>query len=106
MALFPLIAGSLLLATWMAIGLLPWLATSVLTRGHAGLVYLPVCMFLGVTGGLLVPFIGLTGWSGVWLSLLAALLLPATLMVARGISLGALESERRRVRAHVSTGPE
>jgi hypothetical protein len=88
MALFNIIFVSLFIAAWMALGLIPWVVTSVLTRGHAGMAYLPLCLLAGVAGGMLVPFLGFTGTGGIWLSMLAALLLPSILMVARRYSLG------------------
>ncbi len=99
MALFNLLFVSLFLLLWMSLGMLPWLVTSVATRGNAGMIYLPLCMLAGIAGGLLVPFIGFTGTGGIWLSLVAALVLSTLLVVARRFSMGALEEERRRAGA-------
>lgn len=106
MPLFHLIFAVAFIALWMLIGMLPWLASSIRSRGNAGMVFLPVCMLAGVAGGLLVPFLGLTGAGGVWLSLLAALLVPTMLVVARHVSLGTIEHERRRTEARVRAETE
>ncbi len=83
MSSFDLIAGALFIGIWMALGVVPWLVASVLTRGHIGVVLLPLCVFAGVTGGMLVPFLGFTNTSGIWLSFVVALMLPAILVIAR-----------------------
>jgi len=90
MTLFEVIFLGLLLAGWLAIGVVPWVAVSVATRGEAGLANLPLCLVASVAGGLLVPVVGLTDATGLWLSFLAALLLPSGLMIARRLSLGAV----------------
>lgn len=90
MPLFDLIFLGLFIAGWMLTGLVPWMITSVVTRGHAGLLNLPLCLLAAVAGGLLVPIVGFTGSSGIWLSFAIALLFPSGLMAARRLSLGVL----------------
>ena len=106
MALFNIIFVSLFIAAWMALGLIPWVATSVLTRGNAGMLYLPLCLLAGVAGGMLVPFLGFTGSGGIWLSMLAALLLPSLLMAARRYSLGFERSSPETPVSRPSREPE
>lgn len=106
MPLFHLIFAVAFVTIWMLIGMLPWLASSIRTRGNAGIVFLPVCMLAGAAGGLLVPFVGLTGAAGLWLSLFAALLVPTILVVARHVSLGTIEHERRRTEARARAETE
>jgi hypothetical protein len=90
MTLFEVIFLGLLVAGWLVVGVVPWMAVSVATRGEAGLANLPLCLVAAVAGGLLVPLVGLTDGTGLWLSFLAALLLPSGLMLARRLSLGAI----------------
>lgn len=90
MALFDVIFLGLFIAGWMLTGVVPWMVVSVASRGHAGLLNLPLCLFAAVAGGLLVPIVGFTGPGGIWLSFGAALLVPAGLMAARRLSLGVL----------------
>jgi hypothetical protein len=72
---------------WALCGLLAWLAASVLTRGHAGLVMLPASMATSVLFALLVPFLGATGVGGIWLSFVAAVAAPSLLLAARRFAL-------------------
>ena len=58
--LFDTIFISLFVTGWLICGYVPWLAWSVATRGHAGLIYLPLCLFAGVVGGMAVPTLGLS----------------------------------------------
>jgi hypothetical protein len=95
MPLFEPIFISLFVALWMTLGLIPWVVTSVLTRGHAGMVYLPLCLLAGVAGGMLVPFVGFTGVGGIWLSMTAGLLLPSMLMGARRLSANLSQANHR-----------
>lgn len=80
---------SLFLVAWLALAFIPWLAVSVRTRGHAGLLNLPLCLLAGVAGGFAVPLLGLTGSEGVWISMAVAFVAPAVLLAARRFSLGA-----------------
>lgn len=88
--MFTLIFVSLFVAGWLLAGLVPWMVFSVATRGNAGLSNLPLCLFAGVVGGLAVPVLGKDDAAGIWLSMLAALAVPALLLVARRLSLGAV----------------
>ena len=60
------------LALWGAIGLLPWVATVVATRGCAPLIGLPLAIAAGIGGGALVPALGAKDVVGVWISLATA----------------------------------
>jgi len=90
MALFDLIVGTLFVVTWSAIGIVPWLVVSVATRGHAGMAMLPLCILAALAGGMLVPFVGFTDASGIWLSFAAALALSSVTMLARRFASPAL----------------
>lgn len=79
---------SLFLIAWSALAFTPWLAVSVRTKGHAGLVNLPLCLLAGIAGGFAVPLLGFTGSGGVWASLAVAFVAPAMLLAARRFSLG------------------
>ena len=90
MTLFEAMFLGLLVMGWLIVGLVPWMVVSVGTRGDAGLANLPLCLVAALAGGFLVPILGLTDATGLWLSFLAALLVPSGLMIARRLSLGAL----------------
>jgi len=85
---FTLIFVSLFVLAWLALGFIPWLAVSVATRGQAGIVNLPLCLFAGVVAGLAVPLLFNQGESGIWLSMVAAFAAASMLMGLRRISLG------------------
>lgn len=87
--MYTLIFVSLFVAGWLFLAFLPWLAFSVATRGNAGLVNLPLCLFAGAVAGLAVPLLGKDDMAGVWLSAAAALVAPALLMVLRRFSASA-----------------
>ena len=93
MTLFEVIFLGLLMTGWLIVGILPWLVVSVATRGDAGLANLPLCLLAAVVAGLLVPIVGLTDGTGLWLSFVAALVAPSGLMAARRLSLGALSNQ-------------
>lgn len=86
--LFDAIFVSLFVAGWLFCGLLPWLGSSIATRGHAGLRFLPLCLFAAVAAGFAVPILGLTDTTGIWVSFVAAFAAPALLLAARRLSLG------------------
>ncbi len=94
--MFTLIFVSMFLAGWLFMALVPWMVLSVATRGNAGLSNLPLCLFAGVVGGLAVPLLGKDDVAGIWLSMLAALVVPALLLVARRMSLGAAAQLRHQ----------
>ena len=81
--LFELIFVSLFLLGWLFCAFLPWLALSIATRGHAGIGMLPLCLFTGVVAALAVPVLINDGWTGLWLSFVAATLAPAALLAIR-----------------------
>lgn len=60
------------LALWGGIGLVPWLATVIATRGRAPLLGLPLAIAAGIGGGALVPALGAKDIAGVWISLATA----------------------------------
>ena len=84
--LFYLLFITLYVLGWLALGFLPWLALSVITRGNAGLRYLPLSMGAGVVGGLVVPFIR-DDELGLILSFVVALALPTLLLAAQRLAL-------------------
>lgn len=88
--LFDLIFLGLMLAGWLLCAYVPWVVASILTRGHAGLRYLPLCLFAGVAGALAVPVLGADGASGLWASFGVAAAVPTVLLAARRVSLPAV----------------
>ncbi|MGH2632081.1 MAG: hypothetical protein ACRDG3_01610 [Tepidiformaceae bacterium] len=89
--LYDAIFVSLYILGWLICAFIPWLTLSVATRGHAGLTYLPLCLFVGVVAGVAVPVFGLTNVLGLWLSFAAAFAVPTLLLAARRFSLGGAE---------------
>ncbi len=81
--MFTAIFVTLFVLGWLACGTLVWLACSVVTRGQAGLWYLPLCWFASLVAGLAVPILGKDDADGIWISLLVASATPAVLMLAR-----------------------
>jgi hypothetical protein len=81
--MFDLIFMGAFFAGWLFCAYLPWLAVSVMTKGNAGLRYLPLCLLAGAVAALAVPLLGLDDARGLWLSFLAAFLAPAALLAAR-----------------------
>ncbi|MBI2765380.1 MAG: hypothetical protein HYX53_05625 [Chloroflexi bacterium] len=94
--LFDLIFLGVFTLGWLISAYIPWLALSIATRGRAGLVYLPLCLFSGVVAALAVPVLGFDGRGGLALSFAAAFTVPAALLAARRLSLPA-SSPRPRV---------
>ncbi|MEX0781145.1 MAG: hypothetical protein WD557_00735 [Dehalococcoidia bacterium] len=92
--LFAIIFLSLFLVGWLVCAFLPWLAVSVATRGNAGLGMLPMCLFTGVVAALAVPLLVNDGWTGVWLSFVAAIVAPAVLMAVRRFAASAALTPR------------
>ncbi len=101
---FDAIALTLLIAGWMVSGAIPWLVLSVVSRGNAGLAFLPVSMLTGAIGALVLPIVGATGLTGLLISFPVALIASAALLAARKLSLSvshpadpaAAHGERRR----------
>jgi len=98
--LFDLIFLGLFVAGWLICGGIPWLVLSVATRGHAGLQYLPLSMFAGIVAGLAVPLFGLDNATGLWVSFVAALVVPSLLLAARRLSLHSVVEPRVEPAAH------
>lgn len=94
--MFTLIFVSLFVSGWLIAGLVPWMILSVATRGNAGLVNLPLCLFAGLVGGLAVPVLGKDDAAGIWLSMLVAVCVPSLLLVARRLSLTAAAQVRHQ----------
>lgn len=90
--MFTLIFVSIFVAVWLFLAFLPWLAVSVFTKGNAGMLNLPLCLFTGLVAALAIPILGMDDLRGVWLSMGAAFMAPALLMAARRLS---LEPSRR-----------
>lgn len=86
--LYSLIFLSLFTVGWLLCAYLPWLIVSVLSRGHAGMRYLPLCLFAGLVAALAVPAFGLTNALGLGLSFAVAFLAPAALLAARHYAFG------------------
>ena len=78
--LFTLLFVTLYVLGWLALGFVPWLVLSLMTRGHAGVRYLPLSMGTGVVGGLAVPILFRDDGLGLILSFVVALLLPTLLL--------------------------
>ncbi len=81
--MFTLIFLSLFLIAWAACGALVWLVASVATRGEAGLLTLPLGIASGPIGGLAVPLFIREDGIGIWLSMAAAVALPALVVGSR-----------------------
>jgi hypothetical protein len=94
--LFDVIFLSLFFAGWLFCAFIPWLVFSVATRGHAGLGNLALVLFAAVVVGLAIPFLGLDGWNGLWLSFAAAALVSLGLMSLRRLTAVDLQHERAR----------
>ena len=77
---FTIIFITLYVLGWLALGFAPWLVLSVITRGNAGLRYLPLCIGAGVAGGLAVPLLFRDDGLGLVLSFAVAFALPTLLL--------------------------
>lgn len=95
--LFNAIFLTIFFAAWALCGFLPWFVLSIATRGNAGLGMLPLCIFTGVVAGPAVPLLGLDSVTGIWVSLVAALVVPSALLAIRRFSLGP-RADRRPVK--------
>jgi hypothetical protein len=71
---FEVLALSLMLVLWAALGSVCWLAGAVARRGRGALPALPLAALGGLAGGLLVPAVGRRDGVGLLVSLGAALL--------------------------------
>lgn len=94
--MFTAIFLSLIVAGWLVLAFVPWLAWSVATRGNAGLGNLPLCLFAGVVGGLAVPLLIRDDEWGLLLSGGMAALLPLGLLVARRLARQAAHTQAMR----------
>jgi len=74
-------------AIWCLIGLIPWAAAAVVSRGRGALPALPLALAGACTAGVLVPLLGQRDGLGFVLSLPAALA-GGALASAAGIALG------------------
>lgn len=81
--MFTFIFLSLFTGAWALCGASAWLAASVATRGEAGLGMLPLAMGAGIIAGLAVPVLVRDDGLGLFLSLAAALALPAVFIASR-----------------------
>ena len=71
---------------WCFLGLFPWAAAAVLTRGRGALLALPLALAGAAAGGVLVPALGLRDATGFSISLVTALA-GSALASAGGIAL-------------------
>ena len=93
--LFEAIFITLYVLGWLALGFVPWLVLSVITRGNAGLRYLPLSMLTGVVGGLAVPLLIRDDGLGLILSFVAALVLPTVVLAIQRVTRRQLPETRR-----------
>lgn len=98
---FEAIFLTVFISAWVACGSIGWLVFSVATRGHAGLVLLPVCMVTGLIGGISVPLLFRDDAWGILVSLVVAVAASLVLLAAHRFSLGAIGE-----RAAVPTTPK
>jgi hypothetical protein len=96
--LYAAIFLTIFITGWLICAFLPWLVLSVATRGNAGLAYLPLCLFAGVVAGFAVPLLGLNNLTGLFLSFVAAMAIPALLLAVAHFSRGAVAEQRRAAR--------
>jgi len=89
---------SIFVAGWLICAFVPWLVLSVLTRGDAGMAYLPLCLLAGVVAGFAVPILGLDDGTGLVLSFVAALVVPTLLLGISRFTRPALAEQRRAAR--------
>jgi FtsH-binding integral membrane protein len=94
--LFTAIFLGWLVAVWLFCAFVPWVALSVATRGNAGLINLPLCLFAGVVGAVAVPLLGMTDATGLWLSFAVAAVVPALLLAVRRFSMKSAGSNTSR----------
>jgi hypothetical protein len=87
--------GSLVVG-WLFCAFVPWLALSVVTRGNAGLINLPICLFAGIVAAVAVPLLGMTEATGLWLSFAVAAAAPALLLAVRRFSMTSAGSNTSR----------
>ena len=81
---------------WCVLGVIPWAAAAVWTRGRGALLALPLALAAAAAAGVFVPLVGLRDTTGFFLSLPAALLGSALASVA-GIAVSRRLSGRRDV---------
>ncbi len=86
--LFTLIFSAIFIVGWSICGLVPWLVTSIVTRGNAGLGGIFLCIFAGNVAGATVPLIGFSGKGGFLASFFVAALASALLIAVRRFALG------------------
>lgn len=96
--LFTLIFVALFIVGWSLCGLVPWVVNSALTRGNAGIGYLPLSIFTANVAGAAVPVLGANDARGLWLSFAAAVLVPTALLVIRRFALGDLSDRGQAAR--------
>jgi hypothetical protein len=94
-ALFGILALTVLMAGWVTAGTFAWLAVSVATRGNAGLGMLPLAWFCAVVAALIVPMLGFTGGGGLASSFVVAFFAPLALLGARRWAFRAHSGEQR-----------
>jgi len=78
--LFDLIFLGLFLLGWLLCAYVPWVTLSIATKGNAGMVLLPLCLFTGVVAAMAVPVMGFDGPNGLKASFVAAFLGSAAML--------------------------
>lgn len=91
--LFTLLFGSLFVVLWSMCGLVPWLVTSVVSRGSAGLGLLPLSLFTANVAAIAVPVLGAAGMGGFLASFPVAMAASATLILVRRFAMGSVAHE-------------
>ena len=100
--LFDLIFLTLFVSGWLICGYIPWVTLSIATRGDAGLVNLPLSLFVALVAGLAVPTLARQDGLGVIVSFLAAFAAASIALALRRLAAGAWDevsakrSERSR----------
>lgn len=88
--LFDLIFLSLFMVGWLLCAYVPWVALSIATKGNAGMVLLPLCLFTGVVAAMAVPVVGFDGPNGLKASFVVAFLASAAMLgIGRFVRQGA-----------------
>jgi hypothetical protein len=82
------------LLVWCLVGLLPWAAAAVLSRGRGAALALPLCLAAACASGIAVPALGARDSSGFVLSIFAAFFGSALAALAGTVMGKRLEGER------------
>lgn len=88
--LFTLLFSGIFVLLWSICGLIPWLVTSVISRGSAGLALLPLCIFTANVAAIAVPVLGADGMGGFIASFPVAIAASTALILVRKFALGSV----------------